>query len=166
MEIIRTAAECSRFRACCFSSAALRIIRYSFFVSRITSGFPGHQSKIGCQFSFSEASKHILICPRLLFPSDRCSGNSSAPKNPQATVSRFGWKSPEIYRHSSQFFAFVWFSDFNHIQYGIAFCTEKSDHVFVIRMDKVIDDLFRFVEKHRGSAFFSTVFPHKDLFDP
>ena len=30
MEIIRTAAECSRFRACCFSSAALRIIRYSF----------------------------------------------------------------------------------------------------------------------------------------
>ena len=30
MEIIRTAAECSRFRACCFSSATLRIIRYSF----------------------------------------------------------------------------------------------------------------------------------------
>ena len=30
MEIIRTAAECSRFRACCFSSAALRIIHYSF----------------------------------------------------------------------------------------------------------------------------------------
>ena len=35
MEIIRTAAECSRFRACCFSSAALRIIRYSFFRSPV-----------------------------------------------------------------------------------------------------------------------------------
>ena len=35
MEIIRTAAECSRFRACCFSSAALRIIRYSFVDRRL-----------------------------------------------------------------------------------------------------------------------------------
>ncbi len=35
MEIIRTAAECSRFRTCCFSSAALRIIRYSFVDRRL-----------------------------------------------------------------------------------------------------------------------------------
>ena len=46
MEIIRTAADGSRSPSCCFFSAALRIIRYSFVDRRlfqnIYSVFPGH----------------------------------------------------------------------------------------------------------------------------
>ena len=60
MEIIRTAAECSRFRACCFSSAALRIIRYSFAAGHITQKLLIKQH--------ASVNDYIMIFPIQIYP--------------------------------------------------------------------------------------------------
>ena len=72
MEIIRTAAECSRFRACCFSSAALRIVRYSFVDGRLTqkifSDIPSYQLSPSDGLFRFPADVQKMICVTQQFP--------------------------------------------------------------------------------------------------